>query len=102
MFILRTGVISVGVLGSDKDQLVVSGEGVDSVKLTHSLRKKFCPATTILSVEEVKEKGNEPKKVETNPEVHSFSFPQFPVYYQPPNYYHEAVYDPYPDNCSIM
>jgi hypothetical protein len=96
MFILRTGVISVGVQGSDKDQLVVSGEGVDSVKLTHSLRKKFCPATTILSVEEVKEKGNEPK------EVHSFSFPQFPVYYQPPNYYHEAVYDPYPDNCSIM
>jgi carbamoylphosphate synthase small subunit len=104
MFILRTGVNSVGVQGSDKDQLVVSGEGVDSVNLTRSLRKKLCHTTTILSVEEVKEKGEEPEKVEKNPEVHSFSYiPQVPVFYQyqlpNPNYY-EVVDDPY--NCSIM
>uniref|UniRef100_A0A2N9HZP4 HMA domain-containing protein n=1 Tax=Fagus sylvatica TaxID=28930 RepID=A0A2N9HZP4_FAGSY len=49
------GVISVAVEGSDKDQLVVIGEGVDSANLTCSLRKKLCYAT-LLSVEEVKEK----------------------------------------------
>uniref|UniRef100_A0A2N9F7Q2 HMA domain-containing protein n=1 Tax=Fagus sylvatica TaxID=28930 RepID=A0A2N9F7Q2_FAGSY len=49
------GVNSVAIEGSDKDQLVVIGEGVDSANLTCSLRKKLCHAT-LLSVEEVKEK----------------------------------------------
>ncbi|XP_059444462.1 heavy metal-associated isoprenylated plant protein 47-like [Corylus avellana] len=100
------GVSSVAIQGSENDQLVVSGEGVDPANLTCLLRKKLCPAT-LLSVEEVKEKGEE--KPEKKPEVHSFSYlPQFPVYhqlYQPnPNYYvYENAYDPYPaDNCSIM
>ncbi|XP_062170185.1 heavy metal-associated isoprenylated plant protein 47-like isoform X2 [Alnus glutinosa] len=99
------GVSSVAVEGSDRDQLVVGGEGVDPANLTSSLRKKLCPAT-LLSVEEVKE------KVEENPEVIIISsqsvsnFSESPAYYQIyqapfPNYY-EAVYDPYPNNCSIM
>jgi hypothetical protein len=50
----------VAIEGSDKDQLVVIGEGVDSANLTCSLRKKLCHAT-LLSVEEVKEKKEEPE-----------------------------------------
>jgi hypothetical protein len=104
MFILFTGVSSVAIQGSENDQLVVSGEGVDPANLTRSLSKKLSPAT-LLSVEEVKEKVEE--ELEINPLVHSYSyFPQFPVlYYQPtPKYYEsETVYDPYPaENCSIM
>jgi hypothetical protein len=75
MFIVRTGVSSVAIQGSDKDQLVVSGEGVDSAKLTCSLRKKLCYAT-ILSVEEVKENADTPeKKQETPGDKCSESFP---------------------------
>jgi hypothetical protein len=97
----------VAVEGSERDQLVVGGEGVDPANLTSSLRKKLCPAATLLSVEEVKE------KVEKNPEViisSSQSVTNFseylPAYYQIyqapfPNSY-EVVYDPYPNNCSIM
>ncbi|XP_062168302.1 heavy metal-associated isoprenylated plant protein 47-like isoform X2 [Alnus glutinosa] len=102
------GVSSVAVEGSDRDQLVVGGEGVDPANLTRSLRKKLCPAATLLSVEQVKE------KVEKNPEViisSSQSVPNFSelqacyqVYQAPfPNYYiYEAVDDPCPNICSIM
>uniref|UniRef100_A0A2N9HGP6 HMA domain-containing protein n=1 Tax=Fagus sylvatica TaxID=28930 RepID=A0A2N9HGP6_FAGSY len=55
------GVNSVAIEGSDKDQLVVIGEGVDSANLTCSLRKKLCHAT-LLSVEEVKEKKKSQKR----------------------------------------
>ncbi|XP_042967128.1 heavy metal-associated isoprenylated plant protein 47-like [Carya illinoinensis] len=52
-------VISVGIQGPDKDQLVVTGEGVDSACLTVSLKKKLCYAT-ILTVEEVKAEKPKP------------------------------------------
>ncbi|KAG6732720.1 hypothetical protein I3842_01G191700 [Carya illinoinensis] len=54
-----SGVISVGIQGPDKDQLVVTGEGVDSACLTLSLKKKLCYAT-ILTVEEVKAEKPKP------------------------------------------
>ncbi|KAL2245180.1 heavy metal-associated isoprenylated plant protein 47 isoform X2 [Sesamum indicum] len=69
------GVSSVSV-GKDNDQLQVVGEGVDSVCLAKSLRKKFCFAD-IVSVQEVK-----PPKPEPTP------CPQLPCLppcdYQPP------------------
>ncbi|KAK4398666.1 Heavy metal-associated isoprenylated plant protein 47 [Sesamum angolense] len=52
------GVSSVS-LGKDNDQLEVIGEGVDSVCLAKSLRKKFCFAD-IVSVDEVKPPKPEP------------------------------------------
>uniref|UniRef100_A0A2N9HPC9 HMA domain-containing protein n=1 Tax=Fagus sylvatica TaxID=28930 RepID=A0A2N9HPC9_FAGSY len=55
------GVISVAIEGSDKDQLVVIGEDVDSANLTCSLRKKLCHAT-LLNVEEVKVKKEQEVK----------------------------------------
>jgi hypothetical protein len=87
----------VAIQGSEKDQLLVSGEGVDSANLTRSLRKKLCHAT-IVSVEEVKENAED-----KDASASVISCSEFPAYYQPfPNYYHQVVYDPYPNNCSIM
>ncbi len=91
---------SVAIQGSDKDQLVVSGQGVDSANLTRSLRKKLCYAT-ILSVEEVKD--TKEKKKEPNPDVNPSQFPACcQLYHQAYPKYYEVVYDPYQNNCSIM
>ena len=99
MCIDSTGVISVAVEGSDKDHLVVIGEGVDSANLTCSLRKKVSSGVDILSVEEVKEK-EKPKedKNPNNPEEHALVFHQYP----PVPMFCEVVYDPDPSFCSIM
>lgn len=43
----------MGLEGEEKDKLVVIGDGVDAVKLTHCLRKKVGNAD-IVSVAEVK------------------------------------------------
>ncbi|GMY30792.1 heavy metal-associated isoprenylated plant protein 47-like [Fagus crenata] len=97
------GVNSVAIEGSDKDQLVVIGEGVDSANLTCSLRKKLCHAT-LLSVEEVKEKKAEEKpKPPENPKPNCICCPQIPVCYQYPPFPMscEVVYDPSP-SCIIM
>ncbi|XP_020554162.1 heavy metal-associated isoprenylated plant protein 47-like isoform X2 [Sesamum indicum] len=85
------GVSSVSV-GKDNDQLQVVGEGVDSVCLAKSLRKKFCFAD-IVSVQEVK-----PPKPEPTP-----CLP--PCDYQPPwlAIQHEfPVCDTGPPNCVVM
>jgi hypothetical protein len=101
--ILRTGVRSVALQGSDNDQLVVSGQDVDSANLTRSLRKKLCYAT-ILSVEEVKDNAESTEeKVPEPPNPVEINFSQFPVCNcQPYPKYYEVVYDPYQNNCSIM
>ena len=114
MFIDSTGVISVAVEGSDKDQLVVIGEGVDSANLTCSLRKKLCYAT-LLSVEEVKvkkeqevkpkPKDEKPKNPESKSSTSCSGCPQLPIcpQYPPfPTFYEVAVYDPSPSYCCIM
>jgi hypothetical protein len=75
----------VAIEGSNKDEVVVIGENVDSANLTRSLRKKFCYAT-ILKVEEVKE-----KKEEKKPPAPSYcptlsmchQYPPFPMYCEP-------------------
>lgn len=85
------GVSSVSIEGREKDQVVVVGEGVDSVCLARSLRKKFKSAS-ILSVSEVKK---EEKKEEKKP---IYYYPPFPPPYLPPY----AVYDEYPNYCTIM
>ncbi|KAM3696043.1 hypothetical protein ACB094_06G008400 [Castanea mollissima] len=111
------GVTSLAVEGSDRDQLVVIGEGVDSANLTCSLRKKLCYAT-LWSVEEVKDVQNEPEGpnpevvVEaTNPESpsspSSIDCPQLPMcsqYLPYPMLYEVKVYDytPNPSYCPIM
>ncbi|KAK4256569.1 hypothetical protein QN277_006275 [Acacia crassicarpa] len=55
------GVSAVAIEGDSKDQVVVTGEDVDTVCLGKSLRKKF-RIVTVLTVEEVKPKKEEDKK----------------------------------------
>ncbi|XP_059442236.1 heavy metal-associated isoprenylated plant protein 47-like [Corylus avellana] len=89
------GVSSVAIQGPEKDELVVSGEDIDSVNLTRSLRRKLCYAA-ILSVEEVKANAGTASSASLS------NISQFPAYYQPyqpfPKYY-EVVHE---NNCSIM
>ena len=99
--------------GSDRDQLVVIGEGVDSANLTCSLRKKLCYAA-LWSVEEVKAKPKpaEKPKPEVQPDkppssTCSCGCPQLPMCPQYPPYpmlYEAKVYDytPSPIYCPIM
>nr|DAD23734.1 TPA_asm: hypothetical protein HUJ06_025197 [Nelumbo nucifera] len=102
------GVISVAIEGDDKDRLVVIGDGVDSAKLTTSLRKKVGHAT-IISVEEVKPKKDNKEKSTSK------STPSSSPYHQCTHPCHsfqhsntiEEVYtvvydDPDPNNCSVM
>ncbi|TVU29517.1 hypothetical protein EJB05_21087 [Eragrostis curvula] len=76
------GVDSVALAGDAKDQVVVVGDGVDSVKLTSALRKKVGPAQ-LLQVADAGKKKEEEKKpaITTTTVVHPSYFYQ---YYQQP------------------
>ena len=94
---MANGVNSVKIEGEDKDRVVVTGDGVDPVCLTSSLRKKVGSAT-LLSVEEVKETKKEEIKA-----VQCVSSNYCPQYYCPQPVYQAVLHDPYPDpSCSIM
>ncbi|KAK4279107.1 hypothetical protein QN277_016862 [Acacia crassicarpa] len=97
----RPGVHSVAMGGDGRDQLVVMGEGVDSVKLTNVLRKKLGHAT-IVSVRDVKKnkcKEGEDNDNESSPEYCRYYYSPYP----PTPHYQQVVYDPQPDNsCSIL
>ncbi|XVF76968.1 hypothetical protein PTKIN_Ptkin14bG0002600 [Pterospermum kingtungense] len=82
------GVDEVAIQGAEKDQLMVIGEEVDSVKLTCSLRKKLRYAR-IVSVEEKKE-----DKKDEKPQMSYVYYPEF-----------VELADQYPcqaTSCSIM
>nr|KJB63094.1 hypothetical protein B456_009G452900 [Gossypium raimondii] len=72
------GVTSMAIQGQEKDELMVAGNGVDSVKLTRCLRKKLHHAT-ILIVEEIKEKKKEEKK---DDEKYTSPYYVYPCQYQ--------------------
>lgn len=84
------GVTSVA-LEAAKDQIVVIGEEVDSVKLAKSLRKKVGHAV-LMSVQEEKDKDKEKKEDDKKPTLY--------CYPQPPPY--AVVCDSNPDNCTVL
>ncbi|KAK9209956.1 hypothetical protein WN944_002325 [Citrus x changshan-huyou] len=94
------GVIKVEIKGEGKDELVVIGNEVDSVKLTRSLRKGLGFAS-LLSVQEEKdekEKEKESKEIKQTPIEWAYCS-QFP----PPPYHHQFVVDANPSsNCFIL
>ncbi|XP_057726623.1 heavy metal-associated isoprenylated plant protein 47-like [Arachis stenosperma] len=92
------GVESVAVEGESKDQLVVTGDGVDSVCLTNQIRKKF-PGASMISVEDVK-REQPPQNEEPQTEEPSFTtYHHHYDYYRPPPYYPSCyVYDSYPNS----
>ncbi|KAB1206747.1 hypothetical protein CJ030_MR7G013506 [Morella rubra] len=91
----KPGVTSLAIEGSDKDELVVIDEGIDSVNLTRSLRKKLRHAK-ILKVEEVKveEVKEEDQGNQTD------LLPQHPICLGPR--FCEVFYDENPNYCSIL
>ncbi|TVU29518.1 hypothetical protein EJB05_21088 [Eragrostis curvula] len=104
------GVDSVALAGDAKDQVVVVGDGVDSVKLTSALRKKVGPSQLLQVADAGKKKEEEKKPVITATAAVVPSYYQY--YQQPANvvYEYPATGYPYgygyqsrPDNtCTIM
>ncbi|XP_058112913.1 disease resistance protein Pik-1-like [Magnolia sinica] len=93
------GVISATLEGGNKEELVVVGEGVDSVVLTTLLRKKM-GFTELVSVAVVDEKK---KEEETKPSSETAVLPTYWAYqYSMPQPLHYVYQDPYQDNCCIM
>ncbi|KAE9614963.1 hypothetical protein Lal_00048341 [Lupinus albus] len=100
------GVNSVSLEGESRNQVVVIGNGIDSVCLTNKLRKKFLHAT-LISVEDVivNRSSNEgDNNNNTEGEEQKSEMENVPIPYcnnhcnYPPHYpmYH-VVYDPYPN-----
>ncbi|CAJ2668377.1 unnamed protein product [Trifolium pratense] len=82
------GVEGATIEGDSKDELEVTGEGVDSVRLTSLLRKKFGHAEL--------GKAEEKKDEEIVTWPYTYSVPHYPVYQIRNSYQYE---DP---SCSIM
>ncbi|XP_031280482.1 heavy metal-associated isoprenylated plant protein 47-like [Pistacia vera] len=97
---MQTAVDADGVtkveIQKDKDEMVVIGEEVETIRLTKSLRKKFQYAD-IVSVQEEKEKKEEEKKKEetvTLTPLPAISYHPYPIY---------EAYDPYQTSfCTIL
>lgn len=94
----------------DRNHLVVVGEGIDSVKLVNSLRKKFCFAD-ILTIHNhnatttvFEEERRSHEEDERSPPRIRYQYPTRTTYDQPGNYYMAySIYDPDPPtSCSIM
>ncbi|XP_047051500.1 heavy metal-associated isoprenylated plant protein 47-like [Lolium rigidum] len=77
------GVDSVALAGDDKDQVVVVGDGVDSVKLTNLLRKKVGHAQ-LVQVGEVKKEEEKKKPAEAAAAVVEYAYPWH--YYKYPSH----------------
>ncbi|KAK1436443.1 hypothetical protein QVD17_02223 [Tagetes erecta] len=87
-----SGVESASFVGSDKDQIAVTGEGIDSVELTRLLRKRV-GYTELVSVGPVEDKKPaESKPAESKPAAVQMQFPPYDYYYPGYGGYYYAVY----------
>ncbi|PWA59651.1 hypothetical protein CTI12_AA382360 [Artemisia annua] len=94
------GVESVAFGGSNKEQITITGEGVDSVKLTHLLRKRvgYTELVSVGLVEEKKPEKPASQKIETPWRIeygcpHHYNGDSVPI-----QVVHEVPYNP----CSIL
>ncbi|XP_034708774.1 disease resistance protein Pikm1-TS-like [Vitis riparia] len=94
------GVESIALEGEDKNQIVVIGDSVDSVKLTCLLRKKIGPAE-LLSVSPVDEKKQKENMTESGV-LQPMVWPPYQA--GVPQYYYSVVREDKNnyDTCSIM
>jgi hypothetical protein len=96
------GVDSVAIAGADRDQVVVVGEGVDSIHLTTALRRKVGPAHILQVGENTKEADKKPPAAHPLPDYYPWCYPPPPA--QPAGF----LCDPYgytrteSSGCSIM
>nr|XP_010942540.1 heavy metal-associated isoprenylated plant protein 16 [Elaeis guineensis] len=91
---LKSAVGSTGVISAkiDGDKMEVEGDGVDSIALTTTLRKRmgYAELVSVAAMDEKKEEKKEEK--ETVPPA-TWAYPHVPV----------VVHQPYYDsNCNIM
>ncbi|XP_061360683.1 heavy metal-associated isoprenylated plant protein 47-like [Gastrolobium bilobum] len=84
------GVHSVSLEGESRDQVAVTGDGIDSVCLTNKLRKKFCSAT-LLSVADANTSDGDG-------DAGGLKF----CYAPPPCPSYPVVYNQDPNPCSIL
>lgn len=92
------GVESASLTGTEKDQVVVVGEGIDVVKLTRQLRKNVA-YTELVSVAEDK-KEDSAAKLEAPPPHPAVGWVYAPPYNGYPSYpIYEMRGDP---SCTIM
>ncbi|XAR56830.1 hypothetical protein NMG60_11037449 [Bertholletia excelsa] len=91
---LARGVTSVVL---KEGEVVVEGEGVDSIQLLTSMRKKVSRHASLVSVEEVKKKDPADELFEAMKKSYYYPYYQPP----PPPYVYSSMYDPNP-SCSIM
>ncbi|OEL19221.1 hypothetical protein BAE44_0019760 [Dichanthelium oligosanthes] len=111
------GVDSVALAGDARDQVVVVGDGVDSIRLATALRKKVGPAQIVQVATEAKKDGGDKKKAPAAPApataapaVHQYvsspwyyQYPPVSVVYEPPAAGYAHAYQAPPDSiCSIM
>nr|GEW60171.1 hypothetical protein [Tanacetum cinerariifolium] len=96
------GVESVAFDGSNKEQITITGEGIDSVKLTRLLRKRvgYTELVSVGLVEEKKpEKPASQKDIKDTPWRIEYAFPhEFYGCSMPMQVVHEVPYNP----CSIL
>ena len=72
------GVDSVAIAGADRDQVVVVGEGVDSIHLTAALRRKVGPAHILQVGEDKKDDKKKPPAAPPVPDYYPWCYPPPP------------------------
>ncbi|ESW13676.1 hypothetical protein PHAVU_008G216200 [Phaseolus vulgaris] len=102
-----SGVQSIAFDGECNDQVVVTGDEVDAVSLTNQIRKKFRYAKLISLKNVEEEEGGDEGGQEEEQEEETMSDEIYPPSYPicsilPSSIYHQVVYDPYPNTCSIL
>ena len=87
--------------GADKDQIVVVGEEVDSVKLARSLSKKVGHASMV-SVQEEKDEEKEKEKEKEEEENEKCLCHPNPYYHYRQPLMCEVVGESNPNHCTVM
>ncbi|KAI8557940.1 hypothetical protein RHMOL_Rhmol04G0049900 [Rhododendron molle] len=98
------GVESVALKGQENDQIEVTGDDIDAVAITTSLRKKVGFAE-LVAVAPVEEKKADPKTDDKGkePTIQPLAWPSGVPYGTPAPYYvQEIKYNDDPACCSIM
>ncbi|KAL5725730.1 hypothetical protein ACHQM5_008846 [Ranunculus cassubicifolius] len=92
------GVVSAEIQGDSKNQIVVTGEGIDSTRLTKLLRKKvgFTELVSVTAIGDKKDEKKEEKKDEVKPVIWT------PYQYGAPHIYVSDVSSHQQDPCTIM
>ncbi|PAN06737.1 hypothetical protein PAHAL_1G284700 [Panicum hallii] len=86
------GVHSVAIAGDARDQVVVVGDGVDSVRLASALRRKVGPAEIVQLASQAKDEGGGNKAPAA-----SAPAPGVPAQYAPTAWYYQ-----YPPPASVV